>query len=597
MNEESAKRNIYPDYTVTTDIALRSQKLLTDFFTRHSRELQDQSMDPVNMGGAFLELTAHLMSNPAKLMQAQMSFWQDYLDLWQSSATRMMGQTPSSIIEPEKQDKRFRDEAWDDNPAFDFLKQSYLLTSRWIENLVSNVDGLNAEDAHKVEFHTRRILEALSPTNFPATNPAVLRETIETNGENLLRGLQNLLEDFEEGDGKLKIRMTDEDAFGVGVNVATTPGNVVFRNDLIELIQFGSSTTEVNERPILITPPWINKYYILDLRENNSYIKWLVDQGHTVFIISWVNPGKELADKSFDNYMLEGPLAALEAVEKATGQRSVNMVGYCIGGTLLACALAYMKASKTKKWKNRVASATFLTTLVEFSDVGDIAVFIDEKQVAALEETMNERGYLEGGEMAGSFSTLRSSDLIWSFVINNYLMGKEPFPFDLLYWNSDSTRMPAAMHSYYLRNMYMENKLVEPGGLTMGGVSIDLTKIDVPVYLVSARDDHIAPWKTTYKATQVYSGEIRFVLSASGHIAGVVNPPAANKYHYWTHDKLIPDPNEWLASADSHDGSWWSDWQQWIAGFAGEKVTARSPGDGKLPALEEAPGTYVLIKD
>ncbi len=595
MNKESME-SPDPDHQLAADVAIRSQKLLTDFFTRHAREMQDKALDPVNLGGAFLQLTTRLMANPAHLMQAQASFWQDYLDLWQSSANRMMGGDPAPFITPEKQDSRFRDDAWQDNPAFDFLKQSYLLTSNWIQALVSDVDGLDEKDAHKVEFFTQRFMEALSPTNFVATNPAVLRETVETRGENLIRGLQNLLDDFEEGDGTLKIRMTDEEAFDVGVNVATSPGAVVLRNELMELIQFTPSTPRVNQHPVLIIPPWINKYYILDLREKNSFIKWLVEEGHTVFIISWVNPDERLAHKSFEDYMLEGPLAALEAIKKATSERRVNMVGYCIGGTLLACSLAYMTASKGKCWKDRVQSATFLTTLVEFSDVGDIAVFIDEDQVAALEETMNERGYLEGSEMANSFNMLRSSDLIWSFVINNYLMGKEPFPFDLLYWNSDSTRMPAAMHSYYLRKMYLDNALVQPGGLTLGGVPIDLTRIDGPVYLVSAREDHIAPWKTTYKATQVYGGDIRFVLSASGHIAGVVNPPAAGKYCHWVNEALVEDPDAWLEAAETREGSWWTDWKAWIKGHRGKKLKARTPGDGALPVLEAAPGSYVRVK-
>lgn len=600
MNDESVKPSLYPDYvtdySTAADIARRSQSLLTNFFSRHAQEMQAQSIDPNNMADAFMALTTQLMANPNRLMLAQASFWQDYVSLWQSSAARMMGQESEAVVEPSAQDNRFRDEAWRDNPTFDFIKQSYLLTSNWVENLVSDVDGLSPRDAHKVEFFTRQYLEAMSPTNFAATNPAVLRETVETKGESLLRGLQNLLEDFETGDGKLKIKMADEDAFEVGVNVATTPGKVVFRNDLMELIQFSPTTKKVYERPVLITPPWINKYYILDMREKNSYIKWLVDQGHTVFIISWVNPDAGLAHKTFNDYMVEGPLAALDAIVEATGERCVNMVGYCIGGTLLSCTLAYLAACDDEHWKDRISSATFLTTLIEFSDVGDVSIFIDEDQVAALEETMNERGYLDGSEMGATFSMLRSSDLVWSFVINNYLMGKEPFPFDLLYWNNDSTRMPAAMHSYYLRKMYLENRLVEPGGIDLSGVAIDLTKIQVPAYLASARDDHIAPWKTTYKATQLYSGDIRFVLSSSGHIAGVVNPPAANKYCHWVNTDLSPDPDVWLDGAEQHEGSWWTDWKKWVARYGGKKIVARVPGSGNLPALENAPGTYVRTK-
>ncbi|MDD9875877.1 MAG: class I poly(R)-hydroxyalkanoic acid synthase, partial [Magnetovibrio sp.] len=413
--------------------------------------------------------------------------------------------------------------------------------------------------------------------------------TIESGGENLLKGLENLLEDLEEGGGNIKIKMTDAEAFTVGENIATAPGKVVFRNDLMELLQFDPSTDEVAKTPLLIVPPWINKYYILDLREKNSFIRWAVDQGHTVFVISWVNPDAELAAKSFADYMLEGPVAAIDAVEKATGEKKVNCIGYCIGGTLLASALAYMTAKGTDK---KVNSATFFTTMVDFEDAGELGVFIDEEQLTSLEKKMNERGYLEGGEMATTFNMLRSNDLIWSFVINNYLLGKDPFPFDLLYWNSDSTRMPAAMHSFYLRKMYLENKLVEPGGIELDGVKLDLRDIKVPSYIVSTREDHIAPWKSTYRATQLYSGKTRFVLAGSGHIAGIVNPPSKPKYGYWTNDKLPETADSWLGGAEAHDGSWWPDWDKWTKKLSGKtKVPARVPGAGQLKVLADAPGT------
>ncbi|MGH6913198.1 MAG: PHA/PHB synthase family protein, partial [Geminicoccales bacterium] len=417
---------------------------------------------------------------------------------------------------------------------------------------------------------------------------------VESKGENLLRGLQNLLEDLESGEGRLRIKMVESDAFTVGENIAITPGKVVFQNDLLQLLQFEPSTKEVYKTPLLIIPPWINKYYILDLREKNSFIKWAVSQGITVFCVSWVNPDENLADKTFEDYMQEGPLATLEAVEKATGESEINVIGYCLGGTLLASTLAHMAARK--KNPQTVKSATFFASMVDFTEAGELSVFIDEEQLAALEERMSKRGYLEGSEMATTFNMLRANDLIWSFVINNYLKGKDPFPFDLLYWNSDSTRMPAAMHSFYLRKMYHENKLVEPGGLTLGGTKIDLRKIKTPTFILSTREDHIAPWKSTYAATQLYQGPITFCLAASGHIAGVVNPPSGNKYGYWTNTDLPADPDEWFAGAAEHQGSWWPAWVEWLAQYGGGKVPARKPGNGKLKVIEDAPGSYVKAR-
>jgi polyhydroxyalkanoate synthase len=385
--------------------------------------------------------------------------------------------------------------------------------------------------------------------------------------------------------------MTDMAAFKVGENIAVTPGAVVFQNDLMQLLQYNPTTEEAVKAPLLIVPPWINKFYILDLREKNSFIKWAVAQGHTVFVISWVNPDSELADATFADYMTQGPLAALDAIEAATGERLVNIIGYCLGGTLTASALAYMAVKNDK----RIASATFFTTMVDFEEAGELSVFIDEEQLAALEEKMHERGYLEGSDMATTFNMLRANDLIWSFVVNNYLMGKEPFPFDLLYWNADSTRMPAAMHSFYLRSMYQENKLAA-GEVTLLGTPIDLTRIKTPSFLLSTREDHIAPWKSTFAATRLYRGPTRFVLAASGHIAGVVNPPAANKYGYWTNDRKARTPEAWLEGARQHEGSWWPEWQRWSADFANGQVPARDPDAGPLKPLENAPGSYVMAR-
>ncbi|MBT5308282.1 MAG: class I poly(R)-hydroxyalkanoic acid synthase [Rhodospirillaceae bacterium] len=580
-----------------SEIAEQSQRLLNDFVARQSSEggkVDTGSMSHIT--SAFMEMTTQMMSNPAKLAEAQMSLWNDYMSLWQSTANRMMGGDAPDVVEPESGDRRFRDESWSENEVFNYVKQSYLLTSNWVRSTVADVEGLDEKTANKVDFFTRQYVNALSPSNFAATNPEVMREAIESKGETLVKGLKNLLGDLERGKGRLDITMTDTSAFTLGENVATTPGKVVFRNDLLELIQYAPATKTVYKTPLLIATPWINKYYILDLRPENSLIKWAVDQGHTVFITSWVNPDEKLAAKDFNNYMKEGVLESLDAIEAATGEKQTNVIGYCIGGTLLACTLAYLHGKKGADAK-RIKSATYLTAMVDFSDPGELGIFIDEEQLADMDKKMFERGYLEGREMAATFNMMRDNDLIWSFVVNNYLLGKDPFPFDLLYWNSDSTRMPAAMHSFYLRKMYLENKLVEPGGIELDGVALDLKKIKTPSYMLSTRDDHIAPWQSTYAATDIYSGPIRFVLSASGHIAGVVNPPVKEKYCYWTNTKIPKNPEKWLDAAKQNDGSWWPDWNKWVAKHAGKKDTpARTPGDGKLKSLADAPGTYVQVR-
>ena len=574
-------------------IAERSQKLVADFLARQDPQGGGPSaMDPLNIGAAFMEMTHRMMADPAKLVQAQMTLWQDYMRLWQTTAQRMMGQEPDPVASPERGDRRFKHPEWDENELFDFVKQSYLLTARWMQSTVKEVEGLDDKTAQKVDFYTRQFVDAMAPSNFVMTNPEVLRETLESGGENLVKGLHNLLDDLERGKGRLKIKMTDIEAFELGENIGLTPGKVVYQNDLMQLIQYEPATEEVAKRPLLIIPPWINKFYILDLRPKNSFIRWAVEQGHTVFVISWVNPNEKLKAKSFEDYMTDGPLAALDAMEKATGEKDFNVIGYCLGGTLLACTLSYMAAKKD----NRVKSATFFTTMLDFAEAGELGVFVDEVQLAALEEKMKGKGYLEGADMATTFNMLRANDLIWSFVVNNYLMGKDPFPFDLLYWNSDSTRMPAAMHSFYLRNMYQENKLVEPGGVTLKGVKIDLKKVKQPACLISTREDHIAPWKATYSATQLLGGPVKFILAGSGHIAGVVNPPEAEKYGYWTNAKNAKDPDAWCNSAEEHKGSWWPEWQTWIADFANGKVPARQPGDGKLKVIEDAPGSYVKVR-
>jgi polyhydroxyalkanoate synthase len=577
------------------EVAMHSSRILGDFLQRqaaHQGPGKDAPADEFGIAKAYMDLAANMFANPYQLAAVQINMLWDYMSLWQVSMARLAGESPEPVAVPARGDNRFRDDDWQNHFIFDYIKQSYLITARHVQDAVAQTDGLSEASRKKVIFFTRQYIDAMSPSNFALTNPQVLRETVSTGGKNLLQGMDNLLGDIERGHGELRISMTDPKAFKVGVNVATSPGKVVFQNDLMQLIQYEPATDEVLKRPLLIMPPWINKYYILDLREKNSFIRWAVAQGHTVFVISWVNPDAKFAAKGFEDYMTEGPLAALAAIEKATGEKQVNVIGYCLGGTLLGATLAYMTAKKDK----RIASATFFVSLLDFSIPGELGVFIDEEQVEALERRMSERGYLDGTEMAATFNLLRANDLVWSFVIHNYLLGKEPFPFDLLYWNSDSTRMPAAMHSFYLRNMYLNNLLKEPGGISLCGVPIDLRKIKVPAYFISTAEDHIAPWKSTYKGARILAqagDSTRFVLGGSGHIAGVVNPPAANKYGYWTHDALPESPEEWMAQATQHDGSWWPDWQKWVAARGGGKVPARKPGDGALAIIEDAPGRYV----
>jgi polyhydroxyalkanoate synthase len=577
------------------EIAEKSRRLVADFLARQrERGAEDGAIgmaDPLALGAAFFEMTARLMSDPSRLAQAQASLWNDYVRLWQNTTARLLGAAAEPIVEPAPEDRRFRDRAWSDNALFDFIKQSYLLTARSIQDVVKDIEGVDEHTARKVDFYTRQFVDALAPSNFVLTNPEVLRATVESRGENLLNGLKNLLDDLERGKGRLRINMTDMTAFKIGENVAATPGKVVYQNDLIQLIQYAPTTETVKRRPLLIIPPWINKFYILDLRPRNSFIRWAVGQGHTVFVISWVNPDERLARKTFEDYMREGPLAALDAIEQATGERGANVIGYCLGGTLLAATLAYM----TVKRDSRIKSATYFVTMVDFQEAGELSVFIDEEQLQALEQRMSKKGYLEARDMHTTFNMLRANDLIWSFVVNNYLLGKQPFPFDLLYWNADSTRMPAAMHSFYLRKMYQENLLVKPGGITLGGVPLDLRKIKIPSFLLSTREDHIAPWKSTYAATQLYSGPVKFVLSASGHIAGVVNPPGG-KYGHWANDANPPTAEEWLAGATEVPDSWWPGWELWVSQYAGGEVPARQPGDGKLQPIEDAPGSYVKVR-
>lgn len=548
----------------------------------------EETSDVVKTLGRVAE---HWISNPQRALEAQRELTTSMMTLWANTLRKMQGEPAPPVAEPEPRDRRFADQDWQDNPYFDFLKQAYLVTTRWADHLVEDSDGLDEHTRQKAQFYVRQLSSALSPSNFVATNPELLRTTLQEGGENLVRGMRMLAEDIAAGGGDVKIRQSDPSGFEVGRNMATTPGKVILRNTLIELLQYDPATPEVNRTPLLICPPWINKYYILDLNAEKSFVRWCVEQGQTVFVMSWVNPDARHAHYDFESYMREGVLAALDAVEAATDERRVNTIGYCVGGTLLAVTLAWLAA----KNDDRVASATFLTTQVDFTHAGDLKVFVDEDQIRAAEEAMAKLGYLPGARMAGAFNMLRPLDLIWPYVVNTYLKGRQPIAFDLLTWNSDSTRMPEANHRFYLRNCYLENKLSR-GEMEVGGVRLDLSLVHTPIYNLAAREDHIAPARSVFVGSGCFGGEVRYVLAGSGHIAGVVNPPAKQKYQYWTGGAPKGEFEDWLAQAEEHPGSWWTDWIRWIEARSPERVPARIPGAGKLPAIAEAPGDYVRIK-
>ena len=591
-NDNQAKA---PDPVALThaliEVYKRAQPVFEEFMKRHhATDWSKHNFDPLNVSAAWSEFAERMMADPQKFWEMQADYWGKWMTLWQSSTMKFLGEeNTQSIIEPQKGDRRFKAPEWQENALFDFIKQSYLLTCEWMDNTVRTTEGLDEKKKEKLAFTARLFADALSPSNFVMTNPEVIKETLNTGGENLVKGLENLMEDLERGNGQLKISTTNYDAFELGKNIATTPGRIVFQNDLMQLIQYEPSTEQVARRPLLVIPPWINKYYILDLRPDNSFIRWAVAQGHTVYTVSWVNPSQRLAQKTFDDYMEEGILQSLEQISKITGEPDCNVVGYCLGGTLLAITLAWLTA---KGEAGRIASSTYLTTLLDFENSGDMKIFLDEQQLEMIDRDMAEKGVFEAKNLQQTFSLLRANDLIWSFVVNNYLMGREPFPFDLLYWNDDSTNMPAAMHGFYLRNMYGQNKLKEAGGIKIKNVPIDISKIKTPSYFLSTREDHIAPWKATYAGTQMTAAPVTFTLAASGHIAGVVNAPEKEKYCFWTADETPEDPDAWLEKAKESKGSWWPHWQQWIENYSGGKIPARKPPAG----IEAAPGSYVKVK-
>ncbi|HDZ3734623.1 TPA: class I poly(R)-hydroxyalkanoic acid synthase [Vibrio vulnificus] len=547
----------------------------------------NKAMQEVNFEDTakFFEKAAN---QPQAILQLQTQWWEQQLQIWQNVA--LSGNT-QSIIEADKGDKRFSNEAWQSEAMYSFIKQSYLLFSKTYMDTIDAIEGLDEKTKERISFFSRQAINALSPSNFIATNPELLKLTIEKNGENLLAGMELLREDVESSADILKIRMTNNNAFRIGEDIATTAGDIVFQNDLFELIQYCPLTEQVNATPLLIVPPFINKYYILDLTAKNSMVRWLLEQGHSVFMMSWKNPGKAQANVEFGDYVTEGVVKAVTAIEEITGQEQINAAGYCIGGTVLACTVGYYAAKRMKK---RIKSATFFTTLLDFSQPGEVGAYINDTIISAIELQNNAKGYMDGRSLSVTFSLLRENSLYWNYYVDNYLKGSSPVDFDLLYWNSDSTNVAAATHNFMLRELYLNNKLVQDKGVKIGGVWIDLDKIRIPSYFVSTKEDHIALWQGTYRGALNMGGNKTFVLGESGHIAGIVNHPAKNKYGFWVNDNLDESADEWLSNAQHKEGSWWTHWDQWLTQFnPAEKVLPYRQGSEVNPVMDVAPGSYV----
>jgi len=572
--------------------AITAQTAIAEAAIRQAERPPSLNTDPFHVTPALTEVIGKLAAHPDRMLRAQADLFSRYLDLWQQTASRAAGKETEPVVSPARGDKRFNDPDWSSEPLFDVMKQSYLLTSNWLNALVEDVQDVDPLTKRRVAFFTKALTDAFSPSNFLISNPAALREAIATNGASLAKGMENFAADLERGGGQLAISQTDSQPFKVGENLATAPGRVVFQNDIMQLLQFLPTTDQVHEIPLLIFPPWINKWYILDLRVENSMIRWLTGQGYTVFVTSWVNPDARLAQKSFEEYMFEGVYTAVEAVTKQVGTEKVNCVGYCIGGTLLTCAMAHMAANGYDK----INSATFFASQQDFTEAGDLLLFTSDDWLDDLERRMDaEGGFLPSQNMADTFNSLRANDLIWSFFVNNYLLGKEPKPFDLLFWNSDQTRMPKQLHLFYLRNFYRSNLLAR-GELELGGTTLDMGKIKAPVFIQSSRDDHISPYRSVYRGARLFGGPATFVMAGSGHIAGVINHPDSKKYQHWTNEALPEAVEQWVEGAVENPGSWWPYWDKWLAAKSGGKVKARAPEDGPLKVLEDAPGSFVRVR-
>lgn len=602
--EHNAPKSLTTDFDALSEylveVSGKSQEVVREFFAKANNgdgfKMSEKTADPLNIGEAFQEMMQGLSSDPGTVMQRQFNLWGDYAKLMATMSRRMAGENIKPAILPAAGDKRFKHEAWEENHLLDFVKQSYLIYAKWLNETVGALEGMDEHEQQRAKFYTRQFLDAISPTNFPMLNPEVVEETLASKGENLMKGVQNLLEDIERGNGELAIRQADLDYFKLGENIATTPGKVVFQNDIFQLIQYNPTTEEVAKRPLLIFPPWINKYYILDLQAKNSFIRWMVEQGRTVFVVSWVNPTADLREKTFEDYINEGLFAALDAVQVATGEQDVDAIGYCIGGTMLATALCLM----AERHDRRIKTATFFTAQADFQDAGELLLFVDDEQLNSIEKQMDAAGgVLEGRSMATTFNMLRSNDLIWQFVIDNYMKGKDPAKFDLLYWNSDATRMSKNVHLFYLREYYQKNRLAT-GSMWMGGKNLDLGKVSIPIYMQAGETDHIAPANSIYRSARLFgdnsNSNVTYMLAGSGHIAGVVNHPSRNKYHHSINDALPETLSDWQAGAKKHPGSWWHHWMTWLEQNSDEKIAARWPGDGGLAILEDAPGSYVQVK-
>ncbi len=601
-------RSIIEDFDTLSeylvDVSGRSQDVVREFFARQSAPPNfagpGNPTDPMNVGEAFQEMMKGLASDPGAVFQRQFNLWGDFAKMMATMSRRMAGEDVKPAVEPQAGDKRFAHAAWRENYLLDFVKQSYLTYANWLTATVAALEGMSEHDKKRAQFYTQQFLDAVSPTNFAALNPEVIETAIATKGDSLLKGMKNYLEDVERGGGSLSIRQADLDHFKLGENVATTPGKVVFENDIMQLIQYAPMTEEVGKRPLLIFPPWINKFYILDLQPANSFVRWMIEQGRTVFLVSWVNPTPDLAAKTFEDYIKEGLFEALGAVKAATGESDVDAIGYCIGGTMLATALALM----ARRGDERIRTATFFTAQADFKESGDLLLFVDDAQLGALEQQMDAAGgVLEGRAMATTFNMLRSNDLIWSFVIDNYMKGKDPAKFDLLFWNSDATRMPKNVHLFYLREFYQHNRLAK-GEMVVDGERLDPGEVKIPIFMQAGETDHIAPHNSVYRTAKLFASKgndkVIYMLAGSGHIAGVINHPAKQKYHHSIHEALPTTIEEWRAGALTRSGSWWPYWIEWLSRHSppggARAAGGRIPGQGGLPAIEDAPGSYVKVK-
>ena len=603
MNNSAGDQNNNPDHNCEHFDSSSTQfhnffNQFAAFWGNQQKSQQNQFINPEIIAKAFMKAGEKIVQNPMPFMELSQKYFHEIMDLWAKSSTISWDHQYNSQHESAQPfekislDKRFKDDHWHQHPAFKLMLQSYLLWDQWLSDIVASIPDLDDNTQLKVQFYTRQWINALSPNNLPFSNPQVIKETIDTSGQNLRQGLQNFIKDWQQGQGQLKISMVDRTAFEVGKNIATTPGHVIFQNELFQLIYYTPTTSSVYEIPILLIPPCINKFYIYDLREDNSFVRWLLDQGFSVFMISWVNPDQKLAHKTFEDYVIEGVGTAITTVQDICQISSIHTMGFCIGGNILVSYTAYLSVAKNKK-KNPLKTTTYLATLFDFTNAGDLMVFIDQEQIDLLKKTIHQQGYINSETLALAFNMLRANDLIWSFVINNYYMGREPQAFDLLFWNSDSTNLPAAMYIYYLENFFLKNLLIQPGQLQIKDRALDLGAITTPTFVINTKEDHIAPWHCGYKGAQCFAGPTRFVLSGSGHIAGIFNHPRYSKYQHWVGDMANYDADTWLSQAQQHSGSWWNEWIEWLKPQSGTMITSRKFDPDVWPVLEDAPGSYV----